>query len=362
MSRSLISQDTRFAGQIISICLIWYTCSSGQNVVNKIALQQFPYPLTIALSSLLNNVIYAIPLSKYLHIKPVRASQSYLCKMILPISAGRALAVGFAYFGLLKVPVSYAQTVKATMPVFTVLISRVMLHERQSNRVYISLIPVIFGVFVASVTEIQFDLSGLLCSLFSTSLFAGLNVLAKKVFQDTGMHPINLLSLNSQLAAVMLFPLWVLKDGSGLWTAFTSYDQKEDSTVHIQTFVYYLFFSGLLSFIQNLCAFTLIHQLTTLSYAVSNAAKRIAVIVISLLWLKNPVTPINMAGMLISVLGVLLYNRAKHSERLKRSKSPLITEEEHRDNGHLFRRHDRHLHLTGMTSSNSDVKLMLSTN
>lgn len=124
--------------------------------------------------------------------------------MILPISAGRALAVGFAYFGLMKVPVSYAQTgmfintlylhfffesyftyncrlVKATMPVFTVLISRIILHERQSNRVYLSLVPVIVGVFIASVTEIQFDLNGLLCSLFSTSLFAGLNVLAKKV-------------------------------------------------------------------------------------------------------------------------------------------------------------------------------------
>ncbi|VDO07443.1 unnamed protein product [Haemonchus placei] len=48
--------------------------------------------------------------------------------------------------------------------------------------------------------------------------------------------------------------------------------------------------TGVLSFLQNLCAFSLIHQLTALSYAVCNATKRITVIGSSLLTLHNPVT------------------------------------------------------------------------
>lgn len=72
--------------------------------------------------------------------------------------------------------------VKATMPVFTVLISRIILRERQSYIVYISLIPIIFGVILATLTEIQFDALGLALSLFSTFIFAYLNVLVKKVF------------------------------------------------------------------------------------------------------------------------------------------------------------------------------------
>lgn len=66
--------------------------------------------MTIAFSSLLNNVFYTIPLSWYLHLKPVRVSRPYILKTILPISLGRAAAVGSAYLGLSKVPVSYAQT------------------------------------------------------------------------------------------------------------------------------------------------------------------------------------------------------------------------------------------------------------
>lgn len=70
------------------------------------------------------------------------------------------------------------------MPVFTVLISRILLSERQSFRIYASLSPIIFGVFLATVTEIQFDLMGLVSSLFSTFIFAYLNVLVKKVLMN----------------------------------------------------------------------------------------------------------------------------------------------------------------------------------
>lgn len=70
-----------------------------------------------------------------------------------------------------------------------------------------------------------------------------------------------------------------------------------------------LFASGFLNFTQNLVTFTLIHKLTALSYAVANATKRITIISVSLVTLKNPVTPINIFGMFLSVIGVLGYNR-----------------------------------------------------
>jgi solute carrier family 35 protein E1 len=56
---------------------------------------------------------------------------------------GRAAAISSAYFALWKVSVSYAQTVKATMPVFTVLISRLILGEHHSLKFYFSLVCVL---------------------------------------------------------------------------------------------------------------------------------------------------------------------------------------------------------------------------
>uniref|UniRef100_A0A914CXW0 Sugar phosphate transporter domain-containing protein n=1 Tax=Acrobeloides nanus TaxID=290746 RepID=A0A914CXW0_9BILA len=338
-----------FAIQITAVCLLWYASSSAQNIVNKITLQDYPFPLTVALSSLLNGVIYAIPLGKILHITPVRLNSAYIMRTILPISIGKALAITSAYISLSKVAVSYAQTVKATMPIFTVIVSRIMLGEKQPFKIYLSLVPIIFGVLLASMTETAFDSAGLFWALFSTCLYSFMNVLAKKVFDDTKMHPVVLLSLTSQIAGAVVFPIWFLKDASNMWSSVKTSENGEPSSHSPDFYFFFLIcFSGILSFLQNLCAFSLIHQLTTLSYAVSNCAKRIAVIILSLVTLKNPVTWLNLVGMMISVLGVFLYNRVKHKER-------------HRSTDEQFFRNRRSsiFELGRLKSSDSDVRLIL---
>ena len=235
---------------------------------------------------------------------------------------------------------------KATLPIFTVFTSRFLLHERQPSRVYLSLLPIVIGVVTASLTEISFNLVGLLASLFSTFINSCINVSIKKVFDDTGMSPISLLSLTSQLAAVILFPLWIFQDGIHIFTGYLSESNENLPDLY---FVFLLFTSGLCSFFQNLCSFILIHQLTTLSFAVSNAAKRIAVIAISLFIFKNPVTLLNCCGMMLAIFGMFIYNRVKHPGR-----GNLHRDE---DRPALIKRDPHRLGFTHFTSD-SDVRLI----
>lgn len=317
------TSEDRHLGKILRVCflcLVWYSVSASSNVVGKLLLRDFPYPTTRTIVQLLATVVLLIPALRLLNIpKPKPFTTRYYAKWIVPLAIGKFLALGLSHVSIWRVPVSYAHTVKATMPLFVVGLSRLILRERQSWPVYLSLIPIIAGVFVATVTELSFDLTGLLAALLSTFLFSLQNIFSKKVLKECDIHHLRLLQILAQLALCLFIPFWLLFDGVGfLHPGSTTAPSLSLRVVALAAA------DGFFAFTQNMVAFTMLSIVSPVSYSVANASKRIFVIAISIMLLRNPVSLSNAAGMSIAVLGVFFYNKAKYDQRTQKQVATVL--------------------------------------
>jgi len=313
MSTQITKTDFRDFIRIVFICLCWYAVSSANGVLGKTILSQFPYPMTVTMVQLASIALWSTPVLKMLDVRKQEASTwDYYKKMLIPLALAKFLSSVLSHISIWKVPVSYAHTVKASMPLFTVFISRIAFGETHSWSLYFSLIPIVSGVALATVSEISFDIVGLGSALMSTAGFSLMNIFSKQALKATGMHHLRLLHLLGQMAACMFLPVWLLVDAPRI---------GEELTVDI---VILLLVDGVFHWLQNIMAFTLLKLVIPLTYAVANVTKRIAVISVSLLLLKNPVNASNVTGMLLAIGGVFCYNMAKFRENVAKDSLPVL--------------------------------------
>ncbi|RZF32018.1 hypothetical protein LSTR_LSTR007096 [Laodelphax striatellus] len=305
-----VTMQTREICTILVLCLLWYIVSSSNNVVGKMLLNDFPYPMTVTMVQLLSITVYSGPFFNMWGIRRfVDISWTYYLKLIIPLAFGKFMASVFTHVSIWKVPVSYAHTVKATMPLFTVVLSRFIIGEKQTVKVYLSLVPIILGVAIATLTELSFDLTGLLSALAATLQHSLQNIFSKKVLADTGIHHLRLLHMLGRLSLMLFLPIWMYFD---LHHVYNRSILATEERGHILAL---LFTDGVLNWLQNILAFSVMSLVTSLTYAVASASKRIFVIAASLLILGNPVTGTNMFGMGLAIMGVLSYNKAKYDAR-----------------------------------------------
>lgn len=315
--------QTKEIFQVVFLCFVWYLVSSGNGVILKTILNDFPYPMTVTMVQLQTATLFSGPLFALWGIRTaVDINRTYYWKLIVPLAFGKFFSSLSSHVSIWKVPVSYAHTVKATMPLFTVILSRIIIGEKQTLKVYFSLLPIIIGVFIASASEISFSVIGLVSALLSTMGFSLQHIFSKKVLNETGIHHLRLLHILARLALMFFMPVWLLYDVRAIMHDENLFQSKSFLTVGLL-----LLADGLCNFAQNIVAFSIISLVSPLTYSVCSTLKRVSVIAVSLILLGNPVTAFNFFGMMLAIFGVLVYNKAKYDanqEKLKTVSLPYI--------------------------------------
>lgn len=196
--------------------------------------------------------------------KPLRRRQWLL--WICPLSTFKLVSSLSTQFSLAKVPLAYTHTVKATLPLFSVVFSWLLLGQTFSLRTLATLIPIVVGVIVASATELEFNVAGLLAALGSVMVAAGQTVFVKKVLKQRELDTLSLLLFTSEVAIIGILPVWWWADGSELVAGARGLSPAAmELWPEQQTALKWLAFAGLLNTVQTVSAFAYLNSVSPVS-------------------------------------------------------------------------------------------------
>ncbi|KAG0456575.1 hypothetical protein HPP92_024363 [Vanilla planifolia] len=289
---------------------LWYLFNIYFNIYNKQVLKVYPYPLILTTCQLLVGTVFAFLMwATNLHRRPnVTSSQ---LAAILPLAMVHTLGNLFTNMSLGKVSVSFTHTIKAMEPFFSVLFSALFLGEQPTIWVLFSLVPIMGGVALASMTEASFNWAGFWSAMASNVTFQSRNVLSKKVMvkKEESLDNINLFSIITVMSFCLLAPFTLFVEGAKFTPSFLQSAGLNLNQIYTRSLLAALCFHA-----YQQVSYMILAKVSPVTHSVGNCVKRVVVIVTSVLFFRTPVSPINTLGTGIALVGVFLYSRVKRTK------------------------------------------------
>ncbi|KAM7206171.1 triose-phosphate transporter family domain containing protein [Rhypophila sp. PSN 637] len=332
--------------KLIALCVIWYWSSALTNTSSKSILTAFDKPATLTLiqfafvssycilfswlASTFPKLRTAVPALKH----PLRYPSRDVIVTTLPLAAFQIGGHLLSSTATSKIPVSLVHTIKGLSPLFTVLAYRFIFDIQYPKATYLSLVPLTLGVMLACSGKHSFggEILGIIYALLATIIFVTQNIFSKKLFneakraeemgvgaQSRKLDKLNLLCYSSGMAFILTGPIWLWSEGVGiiedfLWDGSVDLIQAPNSFDHGRLTLEFIF-NGTFHFAQNILAFILLSMVSPVTYSVASLIKRVFVVIIAILWFRNPTTNIQGAGIALTFLGLYLYDRSQEKNK-----------------------------------------------
>lgn len=304
--------------QVGSYFALWYLFNIGYNIYNKQALNAMSYPWTIATIQMATGIFYFVPMWLLGLRKAPKLSMDDL-KTLLPIALCHTGVHVGAVIALGAGAVSFAHIVKASEPVVTCGLNALLLGEILPLPVYLTLLPIIGGVAIASMKELSFTVLALASAMLSNVSSAARGVLSKKTMSGKqigeNLDAQNLYAVLTAMSTAILIPTFLAIEGTGFFPAFKSLVAAGQFTN--KSLATLLALGGATYYAYNEVAFLALGKVNPVTHAVGNTIKRVVIIVASVIAFKTPMSTGSIIGSSIAIAGTLLYSLAMNASKKK---------------------------------------------
>jgi len=291
----------------------WYLGNYYYTLNNKYALNaaggSTGFPVTIGFLQMLIGSVYALFLWSAPDARPLPAVTASDVMKIVPVAACAAGAHISSIFSMNLGAVSFSQIVKASEPAFAALLGVTMYGKTISKAKWLCLIPVIGGVCLASVKELDFSVAALVAACVA-NIFAAFRSNENKKLMDTeGLSDRigstgNQFAISTIIGTACLGVFWLFTESSKFSTFMDMFWEKPELRNNLLT-------SGLYFYLYNELSTLTIKKTSATTQSVANTAKRVIVIVGVAIALGESLEFMKLLGCSIGIGGVLLYSLVK---------------------------------------------------
>ncbi|XP_020588057.1 phosphoenolpyruvate/phosphate translocator 1, chloroplastic-like [Phalaenopsis equestris] len=291
--------------ELVVLIVLWYIFNIFFNIYNKQILKVYPFPATISAFQFAFGSIFIFIMWSTNVCKRPKISTSQLSTILL-LAIAHTLGNLFTNMSLGKVAVSFTHTVKAMEPFFSVLFSALFLGELPSIWIISSLVPIVSGVALASLTEASFNWTGFWSAMASNVTNQSRNVLSKKLMAENEetLDNISLFSIITIMSFFLTVPATLFLEGFKFTPAYL-----QPTGLSLREFYVRCFLSGFCFHAYQQVAYIILARVSPVTHSVSNCVKRVVIIVSSVIFFKTPVSPMNSLGTAVALAGVFLYSR-----------------------------------------------------
>ncbi|MCJ1478779.1 UAA transporter [Lambiella insularis] len=289
----------------------YFLFNLGLTLFNKAIMNEFPYPyLMTAHHAFTAWIGTSVLLSRgYFTLSQVGGSKVKLHGFSLLYTIN--IAISNASLAMVTVP--FHQVVRATSPAFTILIYREVYGGIYTKEIYLSLIPVIAGVGLATYGDYYATTGGFLLTILGAFL-ASAKTVATNRLQTAGLHlsSLELLHRMSFLAFPQALAMSIVAGEINIVS------EKLGIQAHIGTtsidvvgsglkIGLILLVNGAMAFGLNVISFMSNKKVGALTMTVAGNVKQIIAVVLSVVFWNLKISTLNAIGIALTLAGGLLY-------------------------------------------------------
>ncbi|CAA2985111.1 uncharacterized membrane At1g06890 [Olea europaea subsp. europaea] len=287
--------------QLGVIGALFLSVASSVSIVicNKALMSNLGFPFATTLTSWHLMVTYcslhvALRLN-FFENKPIDMKTVMLFGILNGISIGFLnLSLGFNSIGF------YQMTKLAIIP-FTVLLETIFLKKQFSQKIKLSLLVLLLGVGIASVTDLQLNFVGTILSLLAILTTCVGQILTNTIQKKLNVSSTQLLYQSAPFQAAILFV-------SGPFVDQCLTKQNVFAHKYSTVVLSFILLSCVIAVFVNFSTFLVIGKTSPVTYQVLGHLKTCLVLAFGYTLLHDPFTARNILGILIAIIGMGLYS------------------------------------------------------